>query len=84
MEETGLRIEDPSAVRLRNLIREGSWLHALDVVEHMRTAKKADNCLSERVFTHTRVLLIEERVKELLGKRDVSPCFAPLVHATCV
>lgn len=65
-DETGCYFESPLAERLRSQIKECSWLRALDTLDRLRPQ------LSNSQFMETRVLLLEQRVKELLANKKVS------------
>ncbi|KAI6240872.1 LisH domain-containing protein [Aphelenchoides fujianensis] len=64
VEETGCRIENPLAVRLRNHIRQRSWARAIEVLDRMRDVLGPEN------YNRTRVLLVEERIKEKFAAKD--------------
>uniref|UniRef100_A0A1I7ZIS5 LisH domain-containing protein n=1 Tax=Steinernema glaseri TaxID=37863 RepID=A0A1I7ZIS5_9BILA len=60
VQETGCRLEHPLASRLRDCIVRGLWNKALD------TVSKMSEVASERQCTMVRVLLLEEKFRELL------------------
>jgi hypothetical protein len=66
IEESGCRIENPLAIHLRNLVKQRSWMRAVEVLERMSTTLPPDT------YNRTRVLLIEERIKEKFVEKDVS------------
>jgi hypothetical protein len=66
IDESGCRIEHPQAIHLRNLVKQKSWMPAVEVLDRMQ------NILTPDVYKRTRVLLIEERIKEKFVENDVS------------
>ncbi|KAI6235346.1 LisH domain-containing protein [Aphelenchoides besseyi] len=64
VEETGCRIENSLAVRLRNFVRQQAWQRAIEVLDNMRDVLGPEN------YYRTRVLLVEERIKDKLSKKD--------------
>ncbi|KAK0396503.1 hypothetical protein QR680_001743 [Steinernema hermaphroditum] len=60
VQEAGCRLEHPLASRLRDCIVRGLWNKALD------TVSKMSEVASEKQCTMVRVLLLEEKFKELL------------------
>lgn len=82
VEESGCRIENPLSQRLRECgdlavfvirsflsftVQLGEWQKALEIVEKLRPL------LSQRQYLTVRVLLLEERFKELIIQGEV--CF---------
>lgn len=64
VEESGCRIENNLAHRLRECVSAGAWMKGIDVVEKLRPV------VTERQYLVLRVLLLEERFKELLQQNE--------------
>uniref|UniRef100_A0A183C4K5 LisH domain-containing protein n=1 Tax=Globodera pallida TaxID=36090 RepID=A0A183C4K5_GLOPA len=60
VEESGCRIENPLSQKLRDCVEKSEWQKALGIVEKLRGQ------LTKRQYTTVRVLLLEERFKELI------------------
>lgn len=65
VEESGCRIENSLAIRLRDYVLNGHWNKALDVVEKFKLT------LDEQQYVTVRVLLLESKFKDLLDRNEV-------------
>ena len=65
VEESGCRLENSLAVRLREYVHHGNWNKALDVVEKIRSF------IDQTSYITLRVVLLEEKLKELLAYGEV-------------
>ena len=81
VEESGCRIENPLAMKLRvcffifnrifynviqDSIQKADWLKALEIID------KLQGQLTEKQYISVRVLLLEEKFKELMNQQQVS------------
>ncbi|KAL3093403.1 hypothetical protein niasHS_005917 [Heterodera schachtii] len=64
VEESGCRIENPLSQKLRDFVQMAEWQKALGIVEKLRAQ------LSQRQYVTVRVLLLEERFKELIERGE--------------
>lgn len=65
VEESGCRIESPLSIQLRECICRGSWAKSLDIIEKFRPS------ITEQQYLTIRVLLLEEKFKELFKNGEV-------------
>ncbi|CAD5216470.1 unnamed protein product [Bursaphelenchus okinawaensis] len=66
VEESGCRVENPLAARMRCQMVEGQWTKALETLDRLRPQ------LTEWAYLQSRVLIIEERVKDLLASNETA------------
>jgi hypothetical protein len=65
VEETGCRIENPLSMKLRESIQHAHWQKALDLIEKIRLH------LTDKQYFAVRVILLEEKFKELVARGEV-------------
>nr|CAD2176863.1 unnamed protein product [Meloidogyne enterolobii] len=64
VEETGCRIENPLSMKLRESIQNAQWQKALELIEKIRFH------LTEKQYFAVRVILLEEKFKELVARGE--------------
>jgi len=65
VDESGCRIENPLSLQLRDYVIRGLWNKALDIIEKFRPS------ISEQQYLTVRVLLLEEKFKDLLLRGEI-------------